>query len=83
MRAKSELADDLSTRAGHLFVNIGEPSLRPLMDHPVRKIILDRNRMPGSAYKSLKDLLDRQWPGDEVMLIKGSLFLALEGLVIE
>lgn len=51
LRAKSELADFLLARDGQLFVNIGEPSLRPLMDHPVRKIILDRNRLPGSAYK--------------------------------
>src|SRR5690606_13801864 len=32
---------------------------------------------------SVKDLLDREWPGDDVMLIKGSRFLALEGLVKE
>src|SRR5690606_40740080 len=51
LRAKSELADFLLARDGQLFVNIGEPSLRPLMDHPVRKIILGRNRLPGSAYK--------------------------------
>ncbi len=51
LRAKSELADFLKTQGGQLFVNIGESSLRPLMDHPVRKIILDRNRLPGSEYK--------------------------------
>lgn len=81
LRAKSELADYLSTREGLLFLNLGEPSLRPLLDHPVKKIILDRDRLPGLDYRvevrqSVPDIiLDVMSPGSaEKYVLRSSLW---------
>lgn len=47
LKAKSELAEFLIGRGGLLFLNEEEMSLQPLMDHAVRKVIFNREHLPG------------------------------------
>lgn len=51
LRAKSELADSLVERGGQLFLNKEEPSLQALLDHPVQKIMFDREALPRSDFR--------------------------------
>lgn len=81
LQAKTELADFLFTHDGHLFVNLEEPSLQPLLDHPVDKITFEREQLPGAEYvievrHSVPDILlqARSISGEEQFNIHSSLW---------
>lgn len=50
MKAKAELADYLLDHNGRMFLNREEKSLDPLHDHPVDKVVFDRNSLPDTEY---------------------------------
>lgn len=54
LKAKAELADFLEQHGGRLFLNREEKSLKPLLQHPVEKIIFDRHDMPGEPVMKMK-----------------------------
>lgn len=49
LKAKAELADFLAAQGGILFLNKEEKTLLPLMDHRVRKVVFDRDDLPGGT----------------------------------
>lgn len=69
LKAKAELADYLSLHDGVLFVNKEEKSIDPFMEHKVRKIVFDRNHLPGTVERKIR--VEKETPFIQLEIMEG------------